>query len=69
MTIRWNLAKLLDQQGITPYRLAQLTGLSAPSCYELVKGDGPANFKRSTLDALCNALDCDPGDLLTRSRR
>ncbi len=68
MTIRWKLPKVLEAQGITPYRLAKLTGLSVPSCYDLAN-KVPASVKRDTLDKLCKALDCQPGDLLEYRRR
>lgn len=69
MPIRWNLAKLLDARRITPYRLAKLTGLSVPSCYDLAKASVPPVVKTSTLDKLCKALHCQPGDLLEYKTR
>jgi putative transcriptional regulator len=69
MTIRWHLAKLLEDRGITPYRLAQLTGLSVPSCYDLANAKLPPVVKTATLDKLCKALDCQPADLLEYRKR
>lgn len=69
MTIRWNLAKLLAAKGMTPYRLAKLTGLSGPSCYDLANAKLPPVIKTATLDKLCVALDCQPGDLLEHRKR
>ena len=69
MPIRWKLAKLMDKQGMTPYRLAKLTGLSAPSCYDLYNAKLPPVVKTATLDKLCDALHCTPGDLLGYTRR
>jgi len=69
MPIRWHLAKLLAAKGITPYGLAKLTGLSVPSCYELANAELPPMLKTATLDKLCRALDCEPGDLLTYRKR
>ncbi|HZJ15831.1 MAG TPA: helix-turn-helix transcriptional regulator [Chthoniobacteraceae bacterium] len=69
MPLRWNLPKLLDAKGITPYRLAKLTGLSVPSAYTLAKPAVPATLKTSTLVAICKALDCTPGDLLDYRKR
>ena len=48
------LARLLEDK--TGYRL------SAPSISALLNGQ-PKQMKAQTLDALCTALDCQPGDL------
>ena len=69
MPIRWNLAAILKKQGVTAYRLAQLTGLSVPSCYDLANAELPPVVKTATLDKLCAALDCQPGDLLEYRKR
>jgi len=69
MPIRWNIAKILNAQGTTPYRLAKLTGLSVPSCYDLANAELPPVIKIATLDKLCRALDCTPGDLLEYRKR
>ncbi len=69
MPIRWNLPKLLAAKGLTPYRLAKLTGLSVPSAYALARPAVPATLKTATIDKLCRALDCTPGDLLEYRKR
>lgn len=69
MPLRWNLTKLLDAKGLTPYRLAKLTGLSVPSAYALAKPAVPPTLKTATVEKLCKALDCTPGDLLTIHKR
>jgi DNA-binding Xre family transcriptional regulator len=69
MPLRWNLPKLLEAKGITPYRLAKLTGLSVPSAYALAKPPVPATLKTATVELLCKALDCQPGDLLDFRKR
>jgi len=69
MPIRWTLAEVLDRQGLTPYRLAKLTGLSVPTCYDLAKPHLPGRIDADTLARLCKALDCQPGDLLEYKRR
>ena len=60
---------MLAAHGMTPYRLAKLTGLSVPSCYDLANAELPPIIKTATLDKLCRALDCKPGDLLEYRRR
>ena len=65
--IRFRLAELLKRRGWTPYRLSQMTGLTAPTAYRLA--DPELRFGRyttDTLDRLCRALDVQPGELLER---
>jgi putative transcriptional regulator len=69
MTIRWRLVEILEAREWTPYRLAKETGLSVPSAYALAKREPPAALKASTLELLCKALDCQPGDLLEYRKR
>ena len=63
--IRFRLAEVLEQKGWTPYRLAQVTGLTVPTAYRLAD---PAlrfgRFTTDTLNRLCGALEMQPGDLL-----
>jgi putative transcriptional regulator len=63
--IRFRLAEVLERKGWTPYRLAQVTGLTVPTAYRLAD---PAlrfgRFTTDTLDRLCSALEVQPGDLL-----
>ncbi len=69
MPLRWNLAKVLAAKGVTPYRLAKLTGLSVPSAYALAKPAVPPSLKTSTLELLCKTLDVTPGELIEYRRR
>lgn len=63
--IRFRLAAILKRRGWTPYRLSQLTGLTAPTAYRLADPDLIfGRFTADTLDRLCAALDVQPGDLL-----
>lgn len=65
MPIKWRLAEVLAGRGMTAYALAQATGLTVPTCYELVKPDyRPGRITADTLAKLCAALECQPGDLL-----
>lgn len=59
-----NVAKLLRKRGMTAYQLAKLSGLPLTSAYRLAKPGG--TFRRidaRTVDRLCKALRCRPGDL------
>jgi DNA-binding Xre family transcriptional regulator len=65
----WMLRKVMAESGIwTGAALARLLKekagyeLSAPSISALLNGQ-PKQMKADTLDALCTALDCTPGDL------
>ncbi|GIO10977.1 hypothetical protein J19TS2_05320 [Cohnella xylanilytica] len=65
----WMLRQIMAEKGIwTGAALARLLKekagyeLSAPSISALLRGQ-PKQMKAETLDALCTALECTPGDL------
>ncbi|WP_019532654.1 helix-turn-helix domain-containing protein [Paenibacillus ginsengihumi] len=67
--LTWMLKQVMADKGIrTGVELARLLWekagyrLSAPSVSALINGE-PKQMKADTLDALCTALDCKPGDL------
>ncbi len=62
-----HLDKLLAQRGITLTDLAGRVGLTLANLSVLKNGRARA-IRFSTLTALCDALDCQPGDLLTLDR-
>ena len=63
MPIVVNVDVMLARRKMTSAELAEKIGLSAVNLSILKTGK--ANGVRfSTLDALCKALDCQPGDLL-----
>ena len=63
--IRFRLAETLKRKGWTPYRLSQLTGLTAPTAYRLADPELQfGRFMADTLDRLRGALEVQPGDLL-----
>jgi putative transcriptional regulator len=59
-----HLDKLLAEQGRTLTELANQVGLTLANLSVLKNGRARA-IRFSTLTALCQALDCQPGDLLT----
>lgn len=64
--IRVELTKLLRERSL--YWLSQETGIRWPTIAALAKG----NLKRidfEALDSICEALECQPGDLLIRVER
>lgn len=65
--VELNLNEKLEQVGITAYRLAQLTGIHETQIGKLKNGKAKG-ITFETLDKLCEILNCEPGDLLVRSR-
>jgi len=61
--LRLRLAKLLRERGMTPYALAKASGISQPHVYALVKQPDVGRISGRTIEALCRALRCQPGDL------
>lgn len=54
----------LEKQGRTFYWLAKETGISHTTLWRLKKGHAKGiNF--DTLESICLALDCKPGDIIT----
>jgi putative transcriptional regulator len=59
-----HLDRLLDERGMTQTELAQRVGISVVNLSVLKNGRARA-IRFSTLAAICAALDCQPGDLLS----
>ena len=62
--IEVHLDRLLAQRGITLTDLAAAVGITLANLSILKNGRARA-IRFSTLTALCDALDCQPGDLFT----
>jgi putative transcriptional regulator len=63
--VRWKIAGLLKRRGWTAYRLAQETGITVPAVYRLARQNAQmGRVEGVTLDKLCDALECQPGELL-----
>ncbi|HEY0407926.1 MAG TPA: helix-turn-helix domain-containing protein, partial [Pyrinomonadaceae bacterium] len=61
--IEIRLDELLEERGRTFYWLAKETGISHTTLWRLKKGKALGiNF--GTLENICHALDCQPGDVL-----
>ena len=71
--IRLRLRDVLDEhrertgERLTYEQLAERTGLS-PSTLASLASRGDYNATLSTVAVLCDALDCEPGDLLVLER-
>ncbi|HEY4153291.1 MAG TPA: helix-turn-helix domain-containing protein [Pseudolysinimonas sp.] len=57
------LDELLDARGMTLTRLSELVGVSLVNL-SVLKNDRARAIRFSTLTAICEALDCEVGDLL-----
>lgn len=63
MAIKVKLDDLLHHRRMTLTELAELIGITLANLSILKTGKARA-IRFSTLEALCQALDCQPGDLL-----
>ena len=59
---------MLEKRGRTAYWLAKETGIRYASIWQMTRGD-TARLHIETLDRICGALECQPGDLLVRVER
>jgi putative transcriptional regulator len=62
-SIKVNLDLLLLQRKMSLTELSEKVGITMANLSTLKRGKGKA-VRFSTLLALCEALDCEPGDLL-----
>lgn len=64
--IEFKLTEKLEQAGITAYRLAQMTEIQQTQIGKLKNGKAKGiSFEK--LERICEALNCEPGELLVRS--
>ncbi len=67
MGVRLNLTALLRRRGTTRYALAKASGLSLSAIYRLAARSGRfTRLEADTIDRLCGALRCTPGELIRR---
>lgn len=62
--IKCNLSTILGSKRMTRTKLLRESGISLTSLKPFYD-DTWKGIRRETLDALCKALDCDVGDLIT----
>lgn len=63
--MRFHLQEILDDRNISQRGLARLLGKKPQYVQRLAaQTEGPA-ITGSTIEQLCEVLDCQPGDLLT----
>ena len=61
--IHCRLDELLEARGMTLTRLSELVGVSIVNL-SVLKNDRARAIRFSTLRAICDALDCEVGELL-----
>lgn len=64
--IQIRLAEILAKRRLSVVELSDRTGISVANL-EILRDQGAMAVRIKTLDALCRALDCRPGDLLDYS--
>lgn len=63
MAIEWRLAKVMAERGMNYKMLGAATGMH-PNTISKLKHNLPSRLEMKTLIQLCEALNCQPGDLL-----
>lgn len=63
--IHCRLDELLEERGMTLTRLSALVGVSIVNL-SVLKNDRARAIRYTTLAAICDALECEVGDLLVR---
>lgn len=66
--IRVRLREVREGRGLTQQQLGDLAGVRQATISELETGE-KKRLGLDVLDALCEALKCDPGELLEREKR
>ncbi|PFA63109.1 transcriptional regulator [Bacillus sp. AFS015802] len=67
MTIIINIDVMLAKRKMSVTELSEKVGITMANLSILKNGKAKA-VRLSTLEAICNALDCQPGDLLEYQR-
>ena len=64
MVIRWKLAVVMAERNISNKELAARVGMHPTSVSKIKTRRRLTRIDETTLDALCKALNCQPGDLM-----
>jgi putative transcriptional regulator len=62
--VTFHLDQLLEQRGMTLTDLADQVGVTLVNL-SVLKNDRAKAIRFSTLESLCEVLDCQPGDLMS----
>ncbi|MBW4532580.1 MAG: helix-turn-helix domain-containing protein [Pleurocapsa minor HA4230-MV1] len=65
MTVKVLLKQIREKRGLSQNKLAQIMTMSLQNIQRIEYGDAKS-IPLETLDRLCEALDCQPGDLLIK---
>ena len=65
MAVRFRLASVLDERGMSQSELARKSKVSLVTI-NAIANNRTAGIKLAVLDALCDALKVEPGELLER---
>ena len=65
--VRMRITELLEARGQSLYWLAKETGIRYSTVHDLSRGQWKA-VKREVIESLCEALVCEPGDLIVRAK-
>lgn len=63
LMLKWRLIAVMADKEVDNHKLHELTGLHRGTIAKL-RNKMPSRIDADTLDKLCKALDCQPGDLL-----
>jgi len=64
--IKFRLNELLEERTQTVYWLWKQTGIRYATVWQMSKGE-VSRLNVDVLDRICEALECQPGDLLVRT--
>ena len=63
-----NIVQLAEQRGIeTPKQLSEYTGISRRTCQKIIL-HGYSNLLMRDVEKMCEAFDCNVGDLFTYAK-
>lgn len=62
-TVKLNLVELLEERDMSESDLANITGIEEEGASKILDGEVSA-IRLSSLAAICDALQCEPGDVL-----
>jgi putative transcriptional regulator len=65
MPIVVNLDRVLEERGMTLTELSERVGITLANL-SILKTNKARAVRFTTLDAICDVLDCQPGDILER---
>jgi len=64
--IQLRIENILEERELSIYWLAKQTGIDYPILWKLIRGK-MRGFPFEYIDLLCEAFDCQPGDLMVRT--